>query len=101
MEDLVEMSKGMHIMCVGYLTFWHVEIRGSQRHHAEVGALLMNILMQSGYSPARWYNAVDALLPKKSGGTLIEKLRTIIIFQGVQLHQQIHRAPNDEKQRVL
>jgi hypothetical protein len=49
---------------------------------AELDALLMNIPMQYGYLPSRWRTAVDALLLKKSGVMLIEKLRTIFLFQG-------------------
>jgi hypothetical protein len=49
---------------------------------AEVDALLMNILMQSRYSPARWHTVVDALLLKKAGVALIEKLQTSVLFQG-------------------
>jgi hypothetical protein len=62
-----------------YLTCWNVE---SSDIISEVDAILMNIMMQSGYSPARWCTAVYALLLKKAGGTLIEKLRTIVLFQG-------------------
>jgi hypothetical protein len=49
---------------------------------SEVDTPLTNILMQSGYSPALWRMVVDALLLKKSGVTLIEKLWTIVLFWG-------------------
>jgi hypothetical protein len=48
----------------------------------ELDALLIDIRLQTGYSPLRWRVAIDALLLKKSGVTLIEKLRTIVLFQG-------------------
>jgi hypothetical protein len=48
----------------------------------ELDALLTDIPLQTGYSPLRWRVAIDALLLKKSGVTLVEKLRTIFLFQG-------------------
>jgi hypothetical protein len=48
----------------------------------ELDALLTDIPLQTGYSPIRWRVAIDALLLKKSGVTLVEKLRTIFLFQG-------------------
>jgi hypothetical protein len=45
-------------------------------------ALLTDIPLQTGYSPLRWRVAIDALLLKKYGVTLIEKLRIIVLFQG-------------------
>jgi hypothetical protein len=48
----------------------------------ELGALLTYIPLQTGYSPLRWHLAIDALLWKKAGVTLVEKLRTIVLFQG-------------------
>jgi hypothetical protein len=48
----------------------------------ELDALITYIPLQTGYSTLRWCVAIDALLLKKSGVTLVEKLRTIILFQG-------------------
>jgi hypothetical protein len=48
----------------------------------ELGALLTGIPLQTGYSPLRWYVAINALLLKKAGVTLVVKLRTIFLFQG-------------------
>jgi hypothetical protein len=48
----------------------------------ELDALIKNIPLQTGYSPLRWRVAIYALLLKKAGVTLVEKLRTIVIFQG-------------------
>jgi hypothetical protein len=48
----------------------------------ELDALLTDIPLQTGYSPIRWRVAIDTLLLKKSGVTLVEKLRTILLFQG-------------------
>jgi hypothetical protein len=48
----------------------------------ELDALLTDIPLQTGYSPLRWRVAIDALLLKKAGVTLVEKLRTIVLFQG-------------------
>jgi hypothetical protein len=48
----------------------------------ELDALLTDIPLQTGYSPLRWRVAIDALLLKKAGVTLVEKLRTIFLFQG-------------------
>jgi hypothetical protein len=45
-------------------------------------ALITDIPLQTGYSPLRWRVAIDALILKKSGVTLVEKLRTIVLFQG-------------------
>jgi hypothetical protein len=45
-------------------------------------ALLTYIPLQTGYSPLRWRVAINALLLKKAGVTLVEKLRTIVLFQG-------------------
>jgi hypothetical protein len=48
----------------------------------ELGALLTDIPLQTGYSPLRWWVAIDALLLKKIGVRLVEKLRSIVLFQG-------------------
>jgi hypothetical protein len=48
----------------------------------EMEALLTDIPLQTGYSPLRRRVAIDALLLKKVGVTLVEKLRKIILFQG-------------------
>jgi hypothetical protein len=49
---------------------------------AELDALLTDIPLQTGYSPLRWSVAIDALILKKAGVTFVEKLRTIVLFQG-------------------
>jgi hypothetical protein len=49
---------------------------------AELDALLTHIPLPTGYSPLRWCAAIDSLLLKKAGVTLIEKLRTIFLSQG-------------------
>jgi hypothetical protein len=48
----------------------------------EFDALLTNTPIQKGYSPAWWRTAVDVLLLKKVMVILIEKLWTIVLFQG-------------------
>jgi hypothetical protein len=48
----------------------------------ETDAILTDIPLQTGYSPLRWRVAIYALLSKKAGVTLVEKLRTIVLFQG-------------------
>jgi hypothetical protein len=48
----------------------------------ELDALLTDIPLQTGYSPLRWRVAIDDLLLKKSGVTLVEKLCTSVLFQG-------------------
>jgi hypothetical protein len=48
----------------------------------EMDALLTDIPLQTGYSPLRWRVDIDALLLKKAGVNLVEKLRTIVLFQG-------------------
>jgi hypothetical protein len=48
----------------------------------EPDALLTDIPLQTGYSLLIWCVAIDALLLKKYGVTLVEKLRTIVLFQG-------------------
>jgi hypothetical protein len=48
----------------------------------ELDALLIDTPLQTGYYPLRWRVAIDALLLKKSGVTLVERLRTLVLFQG-------------------
>jgi hypothetical protein len=48
----------------------------------ELDALLTDIPLQTGYSPLRWRVSIETLLLKKAGVTLVEKLRTIVLFQG-------------------
>jgi hypothetical protein len=48
----------------------------------ELDALLTDIPLQTGYYLLIWLVSIDALLLKKSGVTLVEKLRTIVLFQG-------------------
>ena len=43
--------------------------------------LMTEIPMLSGYSPKRWRKAVDAVLVKKEGVFLANKLRTIVLFE--------------------
>jgi hypothetical protein len=47
---------------------------------SEVGAILTDILLQTGYSPKRWRKAVNAMLRKKEGISLIDYVRTIVLF---------------------
>jgi hypothetical protein len=48
----------------------------------ELDALLTDIPLQTVYSPLIWRVTINALLLKKAGVTLVEKLRTIFLFQG-------------------
>ena len=48
---------------------------------AEFDATMTNIPLISGYSPSRWRQAIDAVLLKKQGLYLVEKLRTIVLFE--------------------
>jgi hypothetical protein len=48
----------------------------------ELDALLIDNPLKTGYSPLRWCTTIDALLLEKSGVALVEKLRTIVIFEG-------------------
>jgi hypothetical protein len=47
---------------------------------SEVDAILTDIPPQTGYSPKRWRKAVDAMLRKKEGISLIDYVRTIVLF---------------------
>jgi hypothetical protein len=47
----------------------------------ELDAMLTDIPLQTGYYPLRWRVAIDALLLKKAGVTLVDKLRTIFLLQ--------------------
>jgi hypothetical protein len=52
-------------------------------HHpivAEFDARMTNTAMQYGFSPKRWQMAIDAMLIKKERVTLVDKMRTIILF---------------------
>jgi hypothetical protein len=44
--------------------------------------LCSQIYIQTGYSPLRGCVAIYVLFLKKAGVTLVEKLRTIVLFQG-------------------
>jgi hypothetical protein len=48
----------------------------------ELDALLTDIPLQTGYSPLRWPVAIVALVLKKAGVMMVEKLHTIVLFQG-------------------
>jgi hypothetical protein len=48
----------------------------------ELNALLTDINLQTGYSPLKWHLAIDHFLLKKDVVTLVEKLHTIVLFQG-------------------
>ena len=48
---------------------------------AEFDATMTNIPLISGYSPSRWRQAIDTVLLKKQGLYLVEKLRTIVLFE--------------------
>ena len=48
---------------------------------AELDATMTNIPLISGYSPTRWRKAIDAMLLKKQGLYLLNKLRTIVLFE--------------------
>jgi hypothetical protein len=54
---------------------------GCDIFHFGLDALLTDIPLQTGYSLLIWRVAIDALLLKKSGVMLIEKLRTLFLFQ--------------------
>jgi hypothetical protein len=65
----------------------------------ELDALLTDTPFKTGYSPLRWCVAINALLMKKAGVTLVEKLRTIVLFQG--LPEQVHCTSYDEGRRSI
>jgi hypothetical protein len=48
---------------------------------ATFDAVMTEIPMLSGYSPDRWRKAIDAVLVKKAGVFLANKLRTIVLFE--------------------
>jgi hypothetical protein len=48
---------------------------------SEVDATLTDIPLQTGYSPKRWRKAVDAVLRKKEGISLIDYVRKIVLFE--------------------
>jgi hypothetical protein len=41
---------------------------------------LTKIPLQSGYSPSRWRRFMDVMILKKSGITLLDSLRTVVLF---------------------
>jgi len=41
---------------------------------------LTKIPLQSGYSPSRWRHFMDVMILKKSGITLLDSLRTVVLF---------------------
>jgi hypothetical protein len=47
---------------------------------AEVECTLINIPLNSGYSPSCWKHSLDVMILKKSGNTLLNALRTIVLF---------------------
>jgi hypothetical protein len=47
---------------------------------SELDAILTDIPLQTGYPPKRWRQAVDAMLKEKEGVTLIDFVRTIVLF---------------------
>jgi hypothetical protein len=47
---------------------------------SEVDAILTYILLQTGYSSKRWRKAVDVMLRKKEGISLIDYVRKIVLF---------------------
>jgi hypothetical protein len=59
-----------------------MESRIIQQPIMELDALLTDIPLQTEYSPLRWRVAIDTLLLEKSEVKLVEKLRTILLFQG-------------------
>jgi hypothetical protein len=66
--------------CILHFVTWKA---GSfSRTITELDALLTDIPLQTGYSPLRWRVAIDDLLLKKAGVTLVEKMRTLVLFQG-------------------
>jgi hypothetical protein len=48
----------------------------------ELDDLLTYIPLHTGYSPLRWRVAIGSLRLKKAGVAVVEKLRTIVLFQG-------------------
>ena len=42
---------------------------------------MANFLFRSGYSPERWRQGLDAVIPKKIGNNFIEDSRTILLFE--------------------
>lgn len=48
---------------------------------SDIDAIMTNVLMQAGYSPARWQKGLDVMLLKKPGVLLLEKHWTILLFE--------------------
>jgi hypothetical protein len=45
-----------------------------------VDCILTRIPINSGYSPSRWKQVIDVMIPKKAGITNLNSLRTIVLF---------------------
>jgi hypothetical protein len=62
------------------LSFSTMKAGASSPLIAEIECRLTNIPLKSGYAPDRWKKCLDVMILKKSGNTLLNALRTIVLF---------------------
>jgi hypothetical protein len=62
------------------LHFGLLKARSHNSLIVEFDTMMTDIAMKTGYTPKRWWMAIDALFIKKEGITLVESLRNMILF---------------------
>jgi hypothetical protein len=62
--------------------FGHFKAYASSAYLTRWATTMMNIPYLSGYSPNRWRRGVNVMLEKKAGVVDVDKLRTILLFEG-------------------
>jgi hypothetical protein len=64
-----------------HLQFGHFKAACKNESNILMHYVLAEIPFRSGYSPARWKNATNVMILKKSGVFDVNKLRTIVLFE--------------------
>ena len=64
----------------GALSFATMKAGATSERISEIESALVRIPLKSGYSPSRWKEVIDVMIPKKAGVTHLNGLRTIVLF---------------------
>lgn len=72
-ENTSSSPSGIHIA--------HYKASAKRNDHADLFAAQMNLIIQSGVHPCRWGTALQVMLEKVAGVCLVDKLRSIQLYE--------------------
>ena len=62
------------------LNFGHYKSADKSNYLSELHAISMHIILNTGFSPLRWQKGLTAMIEKKPGVILVDKLRATLLM---------------------